>query len=191
MRGLGWIWSNQRFRDWDLATSGQNRAPDLTKSSRRSGRSRPAIIYGHGQRAEPQDNVIAYGRSVSIPTLPSADRKLGAASMATVIASITLGLAALLDVIATVLLVRSTVATPRQKALQLVVIWLIPFVGSIIVIAILRETTSTRRARLASGSADEWLPGSGPESESHPGHHGEHGGGGDVGHGGDTGFGGH
>jgi hypothetical protein len=111
--------------------------------------------------------------------------------MATVIASGTVGLAALLDAIATVLLVRSKAATPLQKALQLVFIWAIPFVGSIIVVAILRETISTPRARLASGSGDEWLSGIGPESEPHRVHHGEHSGGGDAGHGDDKGFGGH
>ena len=108
--------------------------------------------------------------------------------MTTVIASVALGLLVLLDVVATVLLVRSTVATPLQKALQLVFIWAIPFVGSIIVIAILRETNSTSRARLASGSGDEWFPGIGAESEPHRGHHGEHSGDGDFGHGGDAGF---
>jgi hypothetical protein len=107
------------------------------------------------------------------------------------IASVTLGLAVLLDVIATVLLVRSTVTTPLQKSLQLVFTCAVPFVGSIIVIAILRETISTPRARRASGAGDVWIPGIGPESESHGGHHGEHSGGGDVGHGGDAGFGGH
>ena len=71
--------------------------------------------------------------------------------MATVIALVTLGLAVLLDIIATVLLVRSTVATPLQKVLQLVFTWAVPFVGSIIVVAILRETISTPRARLTSG----------------------------------------
>jgi hypothetical protein len=111
--------------------------------------------------------------------------------VAIIIASVALGLAVLLDVIATVLLIRSTIATPLQKALQLAFIWAIPLIGSIIVIAILRETMSTPRACLAPGSGDEWLPGIGPESESHRGHHGEHSGGGDFGHGGDAGFGGH
>jgi len=111
--------------------------------------------------------------------------------MATVVASVALVLAVLLDAIATVLLVRSTVPTMLQKTLQLVFIWTIPFVGSIIVIAILRETVSTSNGRLVSNSADEWLPGMGPESEPHQSHHGEHGGGGDLGHGSDAGFGGH
>jgi len=52
--------------------------------------------------------------------------------MATVVALAALGSAVLLDVVATVLLVRSPVATPLQKALQLMFTWAVPFVGSII-----------------------------------------------------------
>jgi hypothetical protein len=111
--------------------------------------------------------------------------------MGTVIASVTLGLAALLDVIATVLLVRSIAATPLQKALQPVFTSAVPFVGSIIVIAILIETISAPRARLASGSGDEWLPGIGPESEPTEAIMVKQRGSGDFGHGGDPGFGDH
>jgi hypothetical protein len=112
---------------------------------------------------------------------------LGAARVTAVIASITLGLAVLLDVTATVLIVRSTVATPLQKILQFVLTWAIPFVGSIIVIAVVKETIGTPRSRLKPGSGDEWLPGMGPEFEASGDHHGHHGGGIDVGHGGDVG----
>jgi hypothetical protein len=104
-----------------------------------------------------------------------------------VIASIALGLVVLLDVTATVLLVRSTVATPLQKILQLALAWAFPLVGSIIVIAVIKETISTTRSRLKPGSGDEWLPGMGPQSDASSGHHGHHGGGSDVGHGGDAG----
>jgi uncharacterized membrane protein YgcG len=111
--------------------------------------------------------------------------------MATVIASVILGSVVLLDAVATVLLIRSSVPTPVQKTLQLVFIWIVPLVGSIAVIAILRETILTPRRHLGSGSSgNEGLLGIGPESESFRGHHGDHGGGGDVGHG-DAGFGGH
>ncbi len=51
------------------------------------------------------------------------------ASMATVVALAALGSAVLLDVVATVLLVRSPVATPLQKAFQLIFTWAVPFVG--------------------------------------------------------------
>jgi galactitol-specific phosphotransferase system IIC component len=60
--------------------------------------------------------------------------------MAAVIASISLGLAVLLDIAATVVIVGSTVSTPLQKAFQLAFTWAVPFVGSIIVIAVLKET---------------------------------------------------
>jgi hypothetical protein len=101
------------------------------------------------------------------------------------VASVALGPTVLLDVIATILLVRSRVATPLQKALQLMFTWAVPFVGSIIVIVILKETNSTPRARLAPGSSgDVWLPGIGPATDAFGGHHGEHrGGSGDIGHG--------
>jgi hypothetical protein len=106
------------------------------------------------------------------------------ARVTTVIVSI-LGLALLLDIAATVLLVRSTVVTPPQKALQLAFTWAAPFVGSIIVIAVLRETIGTHQPRRESSAGDVWLPGIGPESAGQHAHHGD--GGGDVGHGGDAG----
>lgn len=110
-----------------------------------------------------------------------------------IVASVALGSTVLLDVIATILLVRSPVATPLQKVLQLMFTWAVPVVGSIIVIAILKETVSTPRARLAPGSSgDEGLPGIGPEPDALGGHHGGHGGSSaDIGHGGDAGIGGH
>ena len=110
--------------------------------------------------------------------------------MATVVASIALGLAVLLDVVATVLLVRSDTVTPPQRVLQLIFTWAVPFIGSIIVIAIQKETAFVSSGSFQSGSsADVWLPGIGPRSETHRGDHGGHGG--DIGHGGDAGIGGH
>jgi len=99
----------------------------------------------------------------------------------------------LLDIVATALLVRSDIAAPLQKALQLVVIWVIPFIGPIIVIALVKENTFAPRARSESeASGATWLPGIGPESGEASGFHHGHGGGGGVGgHGGDAGLGGH
>jgi uncharacterized membrane protein YgcG len=113
--------------------------------------------------------------------------------MATVVASVALGLASLLNLVATAMLVRSDFETPLQKVLQLVFAWAVPFVGSIVVIAVLRSARSDPKPRFAStSSGDAWLPGSGPESEGFGGHHSGHGeGGGDAGHGGDAGGGGH
>jgi hypothetical protein len=43
----------------------------------------------------------------------------------------------LLNLVATVMLVRSDFLTPSQKMLQLVFVWVVPFVGSILAIAII------------------------------------------------------
>ncbi len=113
--------------------------------------------------------------------------------MATVVASVGLALVVLLNVIATVLITRSDFETPLQKMLQLIFAWLIPLIGSTIVIAVLKAARSDRKSRFDSGaSGDVWMPGMGPESEGGRGHHGGHGeGSGHSGHGGDAGFGGH
>jgi hypothetical protein len=98
----------------------------------------------------------------------------------------------LLDIVATVLLARSDVATPLQKALQLIFIWVVPFIGAIIVVALLRETHSVGKLRDGPDAMGRtWLSGIGPESGDAGGfHHGHDAGGGGVGHGGDGGFGG-
>jgi hypothetical protein len=103
--------------------------------------------------------------------------------MVTLVASVALGFTILLNLVATVMVVRSDFETPLQKALQLIFAWVVPFIGSIIVIAVRRSLRSDTKSRFASGSSgDTWLPGSGPESDGY---------GGDAGHGGDAGGGGH
>src|ERR1700674_5285751 len=113
--------------------------------------------------------------------------------MATVIASIALGLAVLLNLVATVKLVRSDFETPLQRVLQIVFIWAIPFIGSTIVIAVLKGAYSDRKPRSDSGSSgDGLLAGSDValgRDTSHHGSYGEHSG--FDGHGGDAGHGGH
>jgi hypothetical protein len=112
--------------------------------------------------------------------------------MATVVASVGLALVVLLNVVATVLIARSDFETPLQKVLQLVFAWVVPCVGSIIVIAFLNDAGFKPKRRFESASSDKvWLPGIGPGSEGTSGHHGSHGEGSDAGHGGDAGFGGH
>jgi hypothetical protein len=112
--------------------------------------------------------------------------------MPVVIAWILLGLALLLNVAASLLLLSSTVATPVQKVLQLVFVWAVPFVGSIIVTAVLKETASNPRFRRDFGSTSEvWLPGIGPDSSSAGAHRLEYTGSSEAGHGDDAGFGGH
>jgi hypothetical protein len=77
--------------------------------------------------------------------------------VATVVASIGLALVVLLNVVATVLIARSDFETPFQKVLQLIFAWLIPLVGSTIVIAVLKGTRSDRKPRFdSSASGDVW-----------------------------------
>lgn len=103
----------------------------------------------------------------------------------TVVASVMIVSALTLDVVASVCLVRSPVPTFFQKSLQLMFIWILPFIGAIIVVAVLLEAGYKLKPRDQSESAgDVWLPGIGPDSGAH---HGHDGGGGDVGHGGDPG----
>jgi hypothetical protein len=118
---------------------------------------------------------------------------LGVANVATVVASIGLGVVVLLNLVATAFIARSQFETPRQKLLQLIFAWAVPLVGSVIIIAVLKATRPERERRFDAGSlGNSWLPGIGPESENAHGHHGTHGeGSGDSGHGGDAGFGGH
>ncbi len=120
--------------------------------------------------------------------------------MAYVVASVGLALLVLLNIVATVLVARSDFETPLQKVLQLILVWVVPVVGSTIVIAVLVGAPSDRKRRFDSAtSGDAWMPGMGPEPEGagrgHLGSHGEgssySGHGGDLGHGGDAGIGGH
>jgi hypothetical protein len=95
------------------------------------------------------------------------------------VASVALSLICLLNVIATIWLVRSTIATVVQKSWQVVIIWLVPVIGAITVIAVLLETRYTLKPRLNTGDGGEiWPPGIGPGYGSHHG-----GGGGDLSHG--------
>lgn len=93
------------------------------------------------------------------------------------------------NIVATILLARSDVATSLQKSLQLEVIWVLPFIGSIIVIALLKETNSIGKVpECPDAMGRTWLPGIGPESGDASGfHHGHNAGSGDVGHVGDGG----
>ena len=68
--------------------------------------------------------------------------------MTTAVASVVLALVVLLNLVATVMLARSDFETPLQKALQLVFAWVVPGIGSIIVIAVLRSARSDHKPRL-------------------------------------------
>jgi hypothetical protein len=113
--------------------------------------------------------------------------------MANVIALVALGLGVLLNLVATVMLVRSDFETPLQKVLQIALIWVVPFVGSIIVIAVLKGAYFDRKPHPDSGASDSgWMPGSDVALGRDTGHHGSYGEhSGFDGHGGDAGHGGH
>jgi hypothetical protein len=95
-------------------------------------------------------------------------------SMSTVVASIIVAVLVLLNLVATIFLVQSDFETALQKSIQLLLVWLIPCIGSIVVISVLKTARSDRRQRFHSDSGSDtttWLAGIGPESESTSGHH--------------------
>jgi hypothetical protein len=77
--------------------------------------------------------------------------------MVTVVASVAIGLVVLLDLTATWMLARSDFETPLQKGSQLVLTWMVPVIGSIMVIEALRGTQygESRRGGYE-GSSDFW-----------------------------------
>jgi hypothetical protein len=78
-----------------------------------------------------------------------------------------------LDIVASFHVVRSDIHSGSQKALQLVLTWAIPFLGSILVLSVLAQhRKSDLGYQTLNGSS--WTPGTGPEgNESH--HHEERG----------------
>jgi hypothetical protein len=92
-----------------------------------------------------------------------------------------------LNLVATVCLMPSAVYSASQKTLQLVLIWVLPFVGAILVLTVLAHDRKSASRDPVRNDEGPWLPGIGPESDR--GHHG--GGFGDGashdGHGGDSG----
>ena len=97
----------------------------------------------------------------------------------------------ILNLVATVCLVQSAFYGAAQKALQLVVVWVIPLVGAVFVLSIwAHDRKPVSRDPVLNGEGP-WLPGIGPENEHrHPGNSmadsGSH-----DGHGGDSGSSGH
>src|SRR5271166_6427070 len=112
-----------------------------------------------------------------------------------VITAVSLFLVATLDVVATVMLLRSDFESRFQKRAQLLLVWALPIIGSITVIAVLKGASGTRGLdSTVLGTDHAVLPGSHGNADfsrknSHRGDgwgEGDHGGrGGDVGHGGD------
>jgi hypothetical protein len=109
--------------------------------------------------------------------------------VAAILASIALGLAVILSLVATKMLIRSDFESRFQKSVQMILIWVIPFIGAILVIAVLSQSR-VRLTRPLNGSdgGNTWMPGMGPESSSREsGHHSDWGNGDHGGHGGDGG----
>lgn len=106
------------------------------------------------------------------------------------------GLAVFLNAVATWMVRRSVALTRFQKSAQMVLIWVVPFVGAILVISILTDPEDRARRQ------KRWVPNDGGsfggdgdvasrEADPHRGHWGDsrhdaHGG--DGGHGGDRGW---
>ena len=81
--------------------------------------------------------------------------------MPNVIMIVALGLGVLLNLVATVMLARSDFETPLQKVLQIVLIWVVPFIGSIMVIAVSKAAYFDRKPHPNSdASGSGWIPGS-------------------------------
>ena len=104
--------------------------------------------------------------------------------MGTLVLTLILCSVVTLNLVATAMAIRSDFGTPRQKALQLVFIWLVPLIGSMLVVWVTTSTGSEYKRRLESGGSGEIGP-PGFGADPMGGHHGGHGGvGGDGGHGG-------
>jgi hypothetical protein len=68
------------------------------------------------------------------------------------------GLALVLAIAASVLISRADYSAPGRKTLQLLFVWLIPVVGPMVTIAILRSTGVGHTSRAHSEAADENFP---------------------------------
>jgi hypothetical protein len=110
------------------------------------------------------------------------------------IIAIVVGFAVFLEVVATWMVLRSVALSRFQKVAQAVLIWLVPFVGAILVISILtdpKDRASRQSKRVSSGDSSLGVESDlirygdhGDHSSSRHGafdSHGEHGG--DAGHG--------
>lgn len=74
------------------------------------------------------------------------------------------------------MLARSDFETPRQKLLQLAFVWVVPCVGSIVVIAVLRGAAADPAPYVAGDSSvNVWLAGSAPVAEAFGSPHAGHG----------------
>jgi hypothetical protein len=147
---------------------------------RLSGASRPKAGVRHTEMVARQPTFAACGK-LGWP---------GRDSVAVILESIALGLAAVLSLVATKMLIHSDFESRFQKSAQMILIWVLPFVGAILVIAVLSQSNSRlTHPRNSSDGGDTWMLGMGPESHRESGHHSHSGDGGHGGHGGDGGHG--
>jgi hypothetical protein len=106
--------------------------------------------------------------------------------MEIIILLVVVAAAVFFSIVATWMVRRSVALTGSQKAAQIILAWVIPFLGAPAVIVILTDPKDRerRRARVNAGGETE---GSGGYFGGEGGHHGGHGHCGDAGHGGDGG----
>lgn len=108
--------------------------------------------------------------------------------MEIVILLVVVGVAVFLSMVATWMVRRSVALTRLQKAAQIILAWVIPFLGATAVISILTDPKDReRRRRQAKMNSGAEAESSGGYFGGEGGHHGGHGHGGDAGHGGDGG----
>ena len=78
--------------------------------------------------------------------------------MIVALALISLALVVALDCVATVRLAGSDLYTQSQKTAQILIVWLIPIVGSIVVLSVLKATAPVMTGRPTSGSiTSSWV----------------------------------
>jgi len=66
-------------------------------------------------------------------------------------------------------LIRSRVYSNSQKALQLILVWVIPLIGATVVLSVWAHDRKTSLSSPAHSAEGPWLPGIGPMSDSsHP-----------------------
>ncbi len=85
--------------------------------------------------------------------------------------SLLLTVVTILNLVATVCLMRSGVYSGSQKTLQLGLVWLVPLVGAILVLSVWAHDRNSAARDPARHEEGPWLPGIGPESDH--GHRGE------------------
>jgi hypothetical protein len=79
---------------------------------------------------------------------------------------ILLTIVVVLNLVATVRLTPSDVYSTSQKILQLVLIWMLPFVGAILVLTVLAHDRKSASPEHVRNDEGPWLPGIGPMSDS-------------------------